>query len=190
MIELSDDEVQSVANTLTYPADLFYQEDAIRGFGSCCLYHRKRTTTPIRTLNQLHDTINIRRIQISRLLRGVELPHEPNFPIMDIDEYESPEQVAQLLRAAWGLPRGPIKNLSDVIESSGGIIVLMDLGTPKIDAVSQRATGMPPVFFLDRSKPADRRRFTLAHEIGHLVMHRTCVLNQRRPNCPKCLTTR
>jgi Zn-dependent peptidase ImmA (M78 family) len=49
----------------------------------------------------------------------------------------------------------------------------MDLDTPKIDAVSQRADGLPPIFFLDRSKPADRCRYTLAHELGHIVMHRT-----------------
>lgn len=173
MIELSEEEVCEVARVLNYPVDLFYQGDSIRGFGTCCLYHRKRTTTPTRTLNQLHDTINIRRIQISRLLRGVALPGEADFPSLDIDKYGTPETAAQMLRAAWQLPRGPIKNLSDAVESAGGIIVLMDLGAPKIDAVSQRAIGLPPIFFLDRNKPADRCRFTLAHEIGHIVMHQT-----------------
>ena len=173
MIDLDAAEVQAVAKVLGYPVQLFYQEDAIRGFGTCCLYHRKRTTTPVRTINQLHDTINITRIQISRLLRGVTLPHEVNFPILDIDEHKDPAHAAQMLRAAWQLPRGPVKNLSDAVEAAGGIIVMMDLATPKIDAVSQRATGLPPIFFLDRSKTADRYRFTLAHEIGHIVMHRT-----------------
>lgn len=172
MIELDDGEVTDVADTLGYPAELFFQEDAIRGFGSCCLYHRKRASTPIRTLNQLHDVINVRRIQLRRPLREIDLPHEVNFPEMDIDEYESPEQIAQLVRAAWQLPRGPIKNLADAVECAGGIIVPMDLGAPKIDAVSQRAVGLPPIFFLDRSKPTDRWRWTLAHEIGHIVMHR------------------
>ena len=173
LIDLSEDEVEPVATTLGYPAELFYQGDAARGFGTCCLYHRKRTTTPVRALNKLHDTINIRRIQLARLVNGISLPHEPHFPALDIDEYESPEQVAQLVRATWELPRGPIRNLADVIEAAGGIIVMMDLETPKIDAVSQRTPELPPIFFLDRSKPADRCRFTLAHELGHIVMHRT-----------------
>jgi Zn-dependent peptidase ImmA (M78 family) len=173
MLQLTDEEVALVANKLGYHADFFYLEDAIRGFGTCCLNHRTRTTTPVRALNQLHDIINVRRIQIARLLRGITLPVEPNFPVMDIDEYKSPEHVAQMVRAAWGLPRGPVRNLADVVEAAGGIIVLMELDTPKIDAVSQRAVGLPPVFFLDAAKPADRSRFTLAHEIGHIVMHRT-----------------
>jgi Zn-dependent peptidase ImmA (M78 family) len=30
---------------------------------------------------------------------------------------------------------------------------------------------MPPLFFVNRSAPPDRYRYTLAHEIGHIVMH-------------------
>jgi Zn-dependent peptidase ImmA (M78 family) len=173
MIEPTEDEVCEAASFLEYPSALFYLDESARGFGTCCLYHRKRASTPIRVLNQLHDTINIRRIQLSRLIQSVPLPHEPNFPTLDIDEYESPEVIARLTRAAWSLPRGPVKNMADVVEAAGGIIVTMSLDTPKIDAVSQRIPGLPPVFFLDRGKPADRCRFTLAHEIGHIVMHRT-----------------
>jgi Zn-dependent peptidase ImmA (M78 family) len=173
MIGLDDAEVRSAAALLNYPPELFYLDESARGFGTCCLYHRKRASTPIRVLNQLHDVINIRRIQLGRLLQSVSLPHEPNFPVLDVDEYDSPEEIARLLRATWSLPRGPIKNLADAIEAAGGLIVTMDLDTPKIDAVSQRAAGLPPFFFLDRSKPADRCRFTLAHELGHIVMHRT-----------------
>jgi Zn-dependent peptidase ImmA (M78 family) len=173
MLSVESEEAQRIANALRYPVELFYQEDVVRGFGSCCLYHRKRATTPVRVLNQLHDTLNIRRIQVGRLVKGITLPHEPNFPSLDIDEYENPAHIAQMLRAAWGLPRGPIRNLVDVVEAAGGVVVLLDLGTPKIDAVSQRVSGLPPFFFLDRSKPADRCRWTLAHEIGHIVMHQT-----------------
>lgn len=30
---------------------------------------------------------------------------------------------------------------------------------------------MPPLFFVNVTIPADRVRFSLAHEIGHIVMH-------------------
>ncbi len=99
MIDLADDEVAAAAKVLEYPTNLFYQEDAIRGFGTCCLYHRKRATTPVRTLNQLHDTINIRRIQIGRSSCGVSLPNEPNFPALDIDVYKDPAHVTQMPRS-------------------------------------------------------------------------------------------
>ena len=31
---------------------------------------------------------------------------------------------------------------------------------------------MPPIVVLNSQQPADRQRYSLAHEIGHLVMHR------------------
>ena len=34
------------------------------------------------------------------------------------------------------------------------------------------APDLPPCVFLSRSAPADRLRASLAHEIGHAVMHR------------------
>ena len=173
MSPVSLGEAQEIAAFLEYPCDLFYQSDSSSGFGSCCLYHRKRLTTPVKVLNRLHDEINIRRIQMAHLLRGVTLPHELNIPRLDIDEYKMPEVVAQSLRASWHLPRGPIVNLVDAIEAAGGIVVLCDLHTPKIDAVSHRSMGLPPILFLDRDKPTDRCRFTLAHELGHFVMHTT-----------------
>ncbi|MFZ1007119.1 MAG: ImmA/IrrE family metallo-endopeptidase, partial [Candidatus Sulfotelmatobacter sp.] len=31
--------------------------------------------------------------------------------------------------------------------------------------------GSPPLFFVNSTTPADRMRFSLAHEVGHMVMH-------------------
>ena len=47
-----------------------------------------------------------------------------------------------------------------------------DLGSPKIDAQSCWISGLPPIFFVNKNTPTDRLRFTLAHEIGHVIMHR------------------
>lgn len=172
LAEPTEEEVAQLAAILEFPVSFFYHDAMPYGFGSCCLHHRKRTTTPLKALNRLHDEINVRRIQISRLLGGVTLA-EPKFPLLDVADYESPEQIAQLVRATWQLPRGPIRNLVSTIEAAGGLVLFIDLETPKIDAVSQRAPGIPPLFFLDAKKPVDRYRFTLAHELGHIVMHGT-----------------
>ncbi|MGE3637377.1 MAG: ImmA/IrrE family metallo-endopeptidase [Pirellulales bacterium] len=168
---VDEEEVLKVAQCLAFPAELFYEDSEVTGFGSCCQYDRKKLSTPVRRLSQLHDEINIRRIQVGRLLRGVDLPNELNFPDLDVDRFGGPEEVARVLRATWQLPRGPIRNLINVVESAGGIVVMCDMPIPTIDAVSQRSRGLPHMFFLDKNKPVDRCRFTLAHEIGHLVMH-------------------
>src|SRR5439155_20247362 len=84
-----------------------------------------------------------------------------------------PRTVAQLVRSLWKIPRGPIPNLVDVIESAGGVVVFRDFGTQKLDGMSCWPRKGPPLFFVNASIPMDRARLTLAHELGHLVMHAT-----------------
>jgi Zn-dependent peptidase ImmA (M78 family) len=91
---------------------------------------------------------------------------------MDVDDYESPEKIAEFVRAAWQMPRGPIGNLISLVESMGAIVIPFDFGTDDVDAVGQWTWGLPPLFFLNSAAPTDRMRFSLAHEIGHIVMHR------------------
>ena len=48
-----------------------------------------------------------------------------------------------------------------------------DFGTELCDGFTQHATeGMPPVVFINTRQPKDRLRYSLAHELGHIVMHR------------------
>ena len=91
---------------------------------------------------------------------------------MDVEEFPGgPEAIARSVRSAWGIPPGPVPNLVREIEDAGGIIIRCDFGTTKVDAVSQWLPDLPPLFFVNISIPTDRLRFTLAHEIGHIVMH-------------------
>jgi Zn-dependent peptidase ImmA (M78 family) len=170
LLALPVPDLQALADRLRYPVAFFQHAEHPIGFATCCLYHRKRQSLPVRVLNTLHAQVNIRRINVARLLGAREFHHE--FCRMDIDEYDgSPETVAQLLRATWKLPLGPIKNLVRVVEDVGGIVVSCRFDTGKLDAVSQWPPRMPPLFFVNDRIPTDRSRWTLAHEIGHIVMH-------------------
>lgn len=70
------------------------------------------------------------------------------------------------------MPRGPIKNLTEYMERAGILIIKCDMSSARIDGVSCRIGKLPPIIFLNNNIPADRERFTLAHELGHLVMHK------------------
>lgn len=170
--EPSQEEVQRLGEVLRFTPEFFYQTDAVYGFGTCCMYHRKRQSLQTGVLNSIHDRINFLRIGISRLLRNVEMP-EHRFEPLDIDEYGPPGKIAQLVRTQWQLPYGPVRNLVGAIEAAGGIVVPFRFGTKLLDAVSQWPRNMPPLFFVNNEIPADRWRFSLAHELGHIIMHRT-----------------
>jgi Zn-dependent peptidase ImmA (M78 family) len=83
----------------------------------------------------------------------------------------SPREIAAVLRSQWSLPKGPIESLTSAIEWAGGIVIPFDFETPLVDAVSHWAPPTPPLFFVNSQRPTDRVRFTLAHELGHLMVH-------------------
>lgn len=172
LIGVTDEQLAEIANTLQYPITLFSRTETVYGYGSSCLYHRKRQSLPVTDLRRIIAELNLLRIGIGRLLRSVELTPGSVFPRMDIADYHgSAEYIAQLVRGAWAIPAGPVQNLTHTIENAGGIVVRCSFGTNKLDAISQWVPGMPPLFFVNTDIPTDRFRFSLAHELGHVIMH-------------------
>lgn len=162
-----------VSDVLGYPEDFFLQTDQIYGPSTSEFFHRKRQSTAAKVVERLHAILTIRRMHISRLLRAVDQLAPRRIEHIDMDEYESPEEVARKVRADWRLPRGPVKDLVRVIEAAGGIVVRFPFGTPKIDAISVWVPDLPPLFFINADMPADRQRMSLAHELCHIVAHAT-----------------
>ena len=143
----------------------------VRWAGSGCMNHRKRRSLRVGDYRQLLARVNILRLSLQRLMRGIEIQAEDQFFRLDIEEYGNPARVAEQVRNAWNLPRGPVPHLTKAIEAAGWIVLKCDFGTPRLDAFSQWPPGMPPLFFVNVSAPPDRCRWTLAHEIGHIIMH-------------------
>lgn len=170
------DFMQRLADTLDYPLAFFEQTDPIVGFGTSELFHRKRQDLSNRKLDAIHAQINIRRMHMTRLLRNVEIGNV-NVPSLDVEDFDGKVQdIARAVRAWWHIRRGPIQSVTKVIEDARGVIILFDFATSRIDAISQWPPGLPPLFFVDVNRPADRIRLTLCHELAHMVMH------QQAPN--------
>ncbi|HKV48431.1 MAG TPA: XRE family transcriptional regulator [Candidatus Acidoferrales bacterium] len=168
----SEDQAKRLARRLTFPLEFFYTTETSRSFGSGCVYHRKRQTASETKLRQLLALVNVRRMQIKQLLLGVNPKNEFSFEKFDLDDYQNdPRKVAQALRSMWKLPPGPVQSVIQAIENAGGIIMECEFGTDRIDALSQWLPGLPPIFLVNNRIPADRMRFTLMHEVGHICMH-------------------
>lgn len=172
MRNVSDEHLERIADVLDYPRAFFYQQGQRYGLGSSGFYHRKRKTVPARDLNKINARLNILRFMVDRLLEGVDIGNLQPFPRHDVKNMKDDvEGIAELVRAAWKLPAGPIRDLVGVIENAGGIVHRMDFGTRKVDALVQWYPPTPPIFLINESSPGDRLRFTLSHEIAHVVMH-------------------
>lgn len=88
---------------------------------------------------------------------------------------ESLDQIAYALRNHWGLGQAPVTNVIRVMEANGFIVSLDDLEGQEIDGLSAWSIplGRPfAVLNAARTGSSSRRRFSAAHELGELVLHR------------------
>ncbi len=171
--EIDDELGARLARALGFPASFFEQEAELLGFGSSAYFYRKKATIPAPERKRIHSIVNLLRIALKKLLPHVEVEPKRGLPQWDIDDYGySAANVAKALRAHWHLPDGPVRDLTLLVESAGVIVIPCDFGSGAVDATSLRLADMPPMVFMNTSVPGDRWRFTLAHELAHLVMHR------------------
>ena len=134
-------------------------------------FYRRRIVVPQVTLRQCSAKMHIIRRNLEWLLSQVNSINV-RLPFIDPEECEcGVKEVAQKTRVHLRVPLGPIRNLTEVLEEAGVIIIPLDFGTRKIDACSEWVAGHP-VIFINKAMAVSRIRHTLAHETGHLVMHK------------------
>lgn len=171
--EPSEYQIEQLAEALRCPVAFFYQSE--REYGAPLSTHpmfRKKSAVGVKVLNKFIAEINVRLAHLRALLKPIELDPELPLPQYDADDFEGgAEEVAEMVRRAWYVPNGPIKSLMDYVERAGCVVVSIDIGETQIDGVSYRIPGLPPVIFINSAAPADRQRYSLAHELGHIVMH-------------------
>lgn len=98
-----------------------------------------------------------------------------NVPEFDIADFEALTEddvdgYAEKTRRFFGLGDGPISNLTLLLENHGIFVGYLPLPS-KTDGISVWYNRRPYVL-INRSAYACRARFDLAHELGHLVLHR------------------
>ncbi|EKX56136.1 Transcriptional regulator, XRE family [Rhodobacter sp. AKP1] len=111
-------------------------------------------------------------MHLRRFLEAADVAKVHDLPRMDIDDYGDPERIAGVLRAHWQMPRGPVRDLTVLVERAGVIVAHSSMGGAAVSGVTFATPGLPAIIVLNSEQPSDRMRFTLAHELGHLVMHR------------------
>lgn len=171
LTDLTDDQLARLAGALEFPPSLFLQPDNV--FGLPISLHpmfRRRASVGNRELERLQAELNLHLLHIRRLLQSVTFEPELQLPALDVEDFETPQRIATLLRRTWCVPLGPFKNLLRWVERAGCFVVCGDFQSA-IDGVTLKCPGMPPCIFLNRSQSVDRLRYTLAHELGHIVMH-------------------
>lgn len=173
-IQPDEDLVVAFSQSLKLRRSFFFDGSYLRE--PAVSYHRKRQKLSATDLSMLYGLAEVYRLNLRKCLRDVEIENKlPPLPAIDPDAYgRRIEEVAVAVRQRWQMPRGPVQNLTKLVEDAGLIVIRFEFGTPLIDGFCQQpCDGLPPIVFLNSEQPKDRWRFSLAHEVAHLVMHQT-----------------
>jgi Zn-dependent peptidase ImmA (M78 family)/transcriptional regulator with XRE-family HTH domain len=169
----TQEQIVALAGATHYPPTFFFEQDRIFGFNASVFFHRKRSDMPSKVLKRIHAVLNLTRMRMDKLLLAGNIKPAIELVRMNVEEHGTPELIAQKVRAILQLPDGPIKDLTATLEDAGVIVVQHQFRSRRMDAVSEWVPGHPPIVLMntDEHVPGDRYRWTLAHELGHLIMH-------------------
>ena len=142
------------------------------------LLYRRRITVAKRELDKAFAIGNITVNQVDKMLEICQMFNKVSFPFLDPHEYnpadsiDGAKQIARAIRRFLGISSGPIESMVSILENNGVMIFYHDDFNDKIDGFTIFPTPQFPYIFVNSNFQGEKIRMTLAHELGHIVMHR------------------
>lgn len=172
IVQPSPEIVAAIAQATTFPLSFFHL-GPLPDFPEGNYRKLKRGTT--KAAAQVRAEVRQLAEVVLRAEQFVSLPLVAIEPIRHLNDLEGIEKIASEVRAVFRVGQlDPITNMTRAIERSG--IVVVPLGAEIEDHSGFSAWpdfGLDgrPIIAICRGYPGDHDRFTLAHEVGHLVLH-------------------
>jgi Zn-dependent peptidase ImmA (M78 family) len=139
---------------------------------------RSFATIEARTIHLLE-----RYLAVEDLLRmrsvDWERPRSAPHPVLELHDAED---AARSVRDDWGLGNDPIPKLAELLEERG--IKVLSLKIDEIDGlaakVRRKGRDAARVIVVKKDTWSERKRFNLAHELGHMVMAPSSIVNAEK----------
>ena len=177
IVSPSAEMLQALSENLSFPSDFFYKEEKdantvsplffrsksniAKKIKTACKYQIKWTDAIKKQLEEYVDFVK-------RDLPTIDKEYE------DLS-FEEVEELALDIRKNWELYDDPIGDLIGILENKG--VIISRFATNEfctfngIEAFSCWKDGTPYILYNSIQKSAVRARFSILHELGHLIMH-------------------
>jgi Zn-dependent peptidase ImmA (M78 family)/DNA-binding XRE family transcriptional regulator len=172
---LGADRLDQVAIALGVPVDYFFQPlpDGA-GIALSAINYRSLKKTPEFQKDRANSALEWAHEVVVRFRELLQMP-KVDLPSLndrapELLSYDDIDNAARELRRHFGLGHGPIDKLILLLENHGVIVGTVGL-SDDMDGVSAWYED-GPVVLVKHGSPAVRTRFDVAHELGHLVLHR------------------
>lgn len=169
---VTDDDLAKIARVLQLPLSFFYRPVVLHAFnGASTVMFRRGQSVPERMKEQLLVEMNRIAEHMQDMFESVEIQSTNTVPIYQPKDgsMEEIEDIAERTRLQLRIPPGPIQSMTRIMESMKVIIVHRSLPL-NVDALVS-TYGSISILLLNAALLGGRQRLTLAHELGHLVMH-------------------
>ncbi len=183
--QVSEDTLRAIADVTGF-TEWWFRLGPLPDLPSGSLRYRKLVSASKRDDERLRSHVRQALEALERLSERAQLPPvrlRPIDPLDAIDE-DTVEDLATEAREWLGVgAHDPIPSVTRAIERAGIFVIGCPLEIPRHDAVSfwpDFPFGRPIICY-SRGYPGDRQRFTIAHELGHLVLH------QNRPKLDRSI---
>jgi Zn-dependent peptidase ImmA (M78 family)/transcriptional regulator with XRE-family HTH domain len=167
--ELTPDRRKAIAAILQVPAAAFDGDTA--WVPSARIFHRRQKSATKSALSRVRAELELSHLRVESILNGagpdLRLRRRP----LSDDGFTTPAEIAAMVRSDLGLGDEPIADLTRVLEEAGVVVIRQPLESLQVDAIAGWPEGGTPVILLADHAPAERQRFTMAHELGHATMH-------------------
>ncbi len=185
-VQIDYELIITLSKILNYPIDFFYKEK--NEFCSNSIVHFRSTSIPQKTKKMFEQKMFIFDEYIIRKLKDyIEFP---NLNLIEFNscnsedeiDFDKIEDIALQLRHFWNLDSKPITNLTNTLLKNGIIISNLNFENMKVDGFSTWISGVPYIFVGSEKKSASRMRFSLAHELGHILLHSHITEDEAKKN--------
>ncbi|MET8281880.1 XRE family transcriptional regulator [Micromonospora sp. NPDC005174] len=161
--------LRQLADVLQLPIDFFMADD-VSAVSKESVSFRALSTMSARQVHRVLASATLACQLSSWMDQHYDTP-DARLPELNETYLEDPRTAAARVRATWNLGHTPIKNMASLLERQGVRLFSLPSTDREVDAFSFWREKRPFVF-LNTSKSAERLRFDLAHELGHLILHR------------------
>lgn len=158
----------TIARVLEVPASYFLDEPSVSVEWVAFRKHATLSKGRQEHITAFASDVAEKQVQLLSALYPLQVPHFP--ASRHVDSPEDAEAAALDARRTWDLGKAPIESVTQVVEDHGAVAVGWSDDSRQFDGLSGWVNGTIPIAVVNTSVPDDRRRYNLAHEVGHMVM--------------------
>lgn len=178
IVSPSQEMLQSMAFYLQFPVSFFYKKETTDSAERSALFFRSNSGVSKKVKTACKYQVKWTDDVKQHLELYVDFT-DVNFQAIDSDCNELTsadiENIALEIRRNWNIKDDPVVDLIGLLENNGVIVAQFTHSKycdfKGVEAYSCWKNGTPYIMYNSVSKSAVRTRFSICHELGHLIMH-------------------